>query len=84
MVPEAAVQAGQSGSYAFVVGKDGRAEQRSVEISRTTTKLALIRAGLSADETVVVDGQVRLRHGTKVTVKDPASPSGREKARKAP
>lgn len=84
VVPEAAVQAGQSGSYAFVVGKDGRAEQRSVEISRTTSKLALIRAGLSADETVVVDGQVRLRHGTKVTVKDPASPSGREKARKAP
>jgi multidrug efflux system membrane fusion protein len=76
VVPEAAVQASQNGSYVFVVGKDGRAQQRAVDVLRSTSKLSLIRSGLAVDEQVVVDGQVRLRDGTKVSIKDrPASPA---------
>jgi len=81
VVPDAAVQVGQNGSYAFVVGKDGRAEQRTIEVLRSTGKLALIRAGLSLNEQVVVDGLVRLRNGSKVSVKGPAVSS--EKPSKA-
>jgi membrane fusion protein, multidrug efflux system len=84
VVPDAAVQVGQNGSYAFVVGKDGRAEQRSVDVLRSTGKLALIRSGLSLNEQVVVDGQVRLRNGSKVSVKAPADGSLKEKQPQTP
>ncbi|HWA76741.1 MAG TPA: efflux RND transporter periplasmic adaptor subunit [Polyangiaceae bacterium] len=84
VVPDAAVQVGQSGSYAFVVGKDGRAEQRNVEVLRSTGKLSLIRSGLSLNEQVVVDGQVRLRNGTKVSVKPPSDVSVKEKKAQTP
>ena len=73
VVPDTAVQAGQNGSFAFVVEQDGRVRQRSVEVARSTEKLALIRSGLKAGEAVVVDGQVRLRDGLKVLVKNPAA-----------
>lgn len=79
VVPEAAVQSSQNGSYVFVVEKDARVQQRPVDVIRSTGKLALIRSGLSVDESVVVDGQVRLRNGVKVkaktAAKDAAKPS---------
>jgi multidrug efflux system membrane fusion protein len=83
VVPEAAVQASQNGSYVFVVGKDGRAQQRAVDVLRSTAKVALIRSGLSLDEQVVVDGQVRLREGTKVSIKDRPGSAERENAQQA-
>lgn len=73
VVPEAALSRSQTGTLVFVVGPDGRAEPRSVDVIRTTATQALIRSGLKAGEQVVTDGQLRLRKGTKVAVK-PASP----------
>ena len=63
--------------------KDGRAQQRAVDVLRSTAKLALIRSGLSVDEQVVVDGQVRLRDGTKVSIKERPGSTERENAPKA-
>ena len=84
VIPDAAVQTGQNGSYTFVVGKDGRAELRPIEVLRSTGKLALIRSGLALNEQVVVDGQVRLRHGIKVAIKGAADPNARPKRAAAP
>jgi multidrug efflux system membrane fusion protein len=69
VVPEPALSRSQSGTFVFVIGADGRAEPRPVDVLRTTATLALIRAGLQPGEQVVTDGQLRLRKGTKVTLR---------------
>jgi multidrug efflux system membrane fusion protein len=73
VVPEAALQRTQSGSIVFVVGKDGRAQPRPVQVLRSTATQVLLRSGVSAGEEVVTDGQLRLRQGSKVTRKPPAA-----------
>ncbi len=73
VVPEPALSRSQSGTFVFVIGPDGRAEPRPVEVLRTTATLAVIRAGLKPGEEVVIDGQLRLRKGTKVTRRSPPS-----------
>lgn len=68
VVPGAAVQKGQEGSYSFVV-EQGKAKLRRVEVQRTTATLALIQSGVRPGEKVVTDGQVRLRDGVPVSMK---------------
>ena len=63
-----AVQQGQSGSYVYVVSPDGKAEVRPVTVAQISEGQALIDSGLQANETVVVDGQYRLRQDSPVRV----------------
>lgn len=72
VVPEAALQRGQTGITVFVRGKDGRAELRQVEVLRIAGTQALLRSGVNAGEEVVTDGQLRLRSGSKLTPKPPS------------
>jgi multidrug efflux system membrane fusion protein len=73
VVPTAAVQAGQKGSYLFVMKADKTVEQRSVK-SRAASDPAtsVIEQGVRPGETVVVDGQLGLTNGTAVQVKPSA------------
>ena len=66
VVPEAAVKAGPNGSYVFVIGADGKAQQRGVKVTRTVNGETMIAEGLAENDTVVTDGQSRLIDGTKV------------------
>ena len=68
VVPTQAVQTGQQGQYVFVVKPDQTVESRAVTVSRTTNNVAIITNGLTAGETVVTDGQLRLRPGSKVQI----------------
>jgi multidrug efflux system membrane fusion protein len=68
VVPSAAVKEGPNGSYVFVVKGDGRVEQRAVKVARSLNSESMIEHGLTAAETVVVDGQSRLTDGSKVKV----------------
>ena len=61
-----AVQQGQNGSYVYVISPDGKAEVRPVTVAQISEGQALIDSGLKANETVVVDGQYRLRQGSSV------------------
>ncbi len=70
VVPDAAVKAGPNGSYVFVVKPDGRAEQRTVTVTRNVNGEAMIGKGLALGESVVTDGQSRLADGSKVKVTD--------------
>jgi membrane fusion protein, multidrug efflux system len=74
VVPEPALSRSQAGTLVYVIGPDGRAEPRNVEVLRTTDTQALIRSGVKAGEDVVTDGQLRLRKGTKVARKPSAKP----------
>jgi membrane fusion protein, multidrug efflux system len=63
-----AVQQGQTGSYVYVITPEGKAEVRSVTVAQISEGQALIDSGLKANETVVVDGQYRLRQDSPVRV----------------
>ncbi len=76
IVPTAAVQSGQKGAYVFVVTGD-TVRLQAVTVAFDTSTGTVIATGLSGDETVVIEGQLRLIDGTKVSVKNPA-PGGAE------
>ena len=66
VVPSEAVQTGQQGDYVFVVKPDKTVEVRPLKVGLTAKDQTEVLQGLSAGETVVTDGQVRLVSGTKV------------------
>src|SRR3954453_14751009 len=66
VVPTVAVQRSQNGNYVFLV-KDGVAKVQPVKVDRTFQGISVISAGLSGDESVVVDGQLLLSDGTQVS-----------------
>ena len=68
VVPTAVVQSGPKGQYVYVV-KDGVAELRPVTVAFELGGEAVIASGLAGDETVVLDGQLRVAPGAKVEVK---------------
>ncbi len=68
VVPTAAVEAGQNGTYVFVIKDDNTAEIRPVTVARTVEGAAVIAKGLQAGEKVVTDGQLRLSQGTRVQI----------------
>jgi multidrug efflux system membrane fusion protein len=77
VVPPGAVQTGQQGSYAFVVKPDQTVEQRTVVSRGTVEQGAIIDRGISAGETIVVDGQMGLLPGSRVQVKTGSAPPPR-------
>jgi len=68
-VPSVAVQVGQSGSYVFVI-KDGAATVQPVTVARTLDTQTVVSSGLNGGETVVTEGQLLLRNGTKVSARE--------------
>lgn len=67
-VPSTAVQASQAGSYVFVV-KDGVAAVEPVKVARTLDSETVLESGLDGGETVVTEGQLLLREGSKVSAR---------------
>lgn len=65
VVPREAVQAGQSGSYVFVV-ENGVARTRPVTVARVLDNETVLSSGLTGGETVVTDGQLLLVDGARV------------------
>jgi multidrug efflux system membrane fusion protein len=75
VVPPAAVQIGQRGSYVFVVKADNTVELRLVKTGVRTEREVVVDDGLVAGERVVVEGQLRLRPGARVTIRPPGGPA---------
>ena len=73
VIPSEAVTLGQAGRFVYVIKEDMTAELRPVEQDRIIGAVAVISKGVNAGETVVTDGQVNLRNGAKVLIKDPAT-----------
>jgi RND family efflux transporter MFP subunit len=68
VVPVEAVQSGQRGTFVFVV-ENGAAKVRMVKVMRTVDRRALVGEGLRGGETVVTEGQLSLRDGSRVDIK---------------
>lgn len=71
LIPEEAVQFGQEGSYVYIFHPEtSEVEYRKVTKGETIDRFTLIEEGVSADEKVVLKGQLNLLPGVKVTVVD--------------
>jgi len=75
VVPSAAVQISQNGSYIFIVKPDKKVEYRLVTVSRTIGDEKVITKGIIAGDIVVTDGQLKLRDGFPVEIRDSLSPA---------
>jgi membrane fusion protein, multidrug efflux system len=64
VIPAAAVQRGPQGTFVYLAGPDGKAQQRTVEIAVTVADSAIVQKGLEPGESVVVEGQNQLRPGS--------------------
>ncbi len=66
MVPERALATDQSIKFVYVVGADGTATRRTVELGGQRGDLRIVKTGLEAGEKVIVKGLQRVRPGQKV------------------
>jgi len=69
VVPTAAVQSGQQGTFVYVIKEDKTVELRPVTIARTHGDDSIIGSGVKVGETIVTDGQLRLVPGSRVSIK---------------
>jgi multidrug efflux system membrane fusion protein len=77
VVPNAVVQHGPNGTFAYVVGGDSTVALRPLTVDAVQNETAIVSKGLQAGETVVVEGQAQLRPGAKVSTKPaPAGSAG--------
>ena len=66
-VPEAAVQRSQSGVYIYVVDDETKTvRSQTIALAQTQDGVAVVSSGLEAGQRVVVDGQYKLKPGSKV------------------
>jgi len=69
VIPSSAVQNSQTGPHVFVIKEDNTADFRAITVERTHDNDAVVTKGLSAGETVVIDGQLRVVPGGPVEIK---------------
>jgi len=78
-VPAQVVQRGLQGTFCYVIKPDQTVEIRPIKVGQTREGVAVIEDGLAAGERIVVDGQYKLKPGTRVETGAPGgkSPDGR-------
>jgi multidrug efflux system membrane fusion protein len=69
VVPSAAIQNSQTGSYLFVLKPDSTVGTAPVKVGPTVGDVTAILSGVMPGDEVVISGQSRLAEGTKVNAK---------------
>jgi multidrug efflux system membrane fusion protein len=67
-IAASAVQQGPTGPFVYAIGSDGNVQMRPVKITQIGGAQVLVDSGLSAGESVVIDGQYKLQPGAHVEV----------------
>jgi multidrug efflux system membrane fusion protein len=82
VVPDAAIQHGTEGLYAYVVNQDNKAELRKVKVSQSIDGRSVVEDGLSPGQKVITAGHYKVQPGTLVSTavasSDPAQPKVRQ------
>lgn len=68
LVPQRAVQQLLDKTFVMVVGADGKSESRSIELGQQIGSYYIVKSGLSASDTVVVEGLSSLTEGKDLAV----------------
>jgi multidrug efflux system membrane fusion protein len=76
LIPTKAIQTGQTGAHVYVVKPDRTVELRPIDEGPPIESETIVDKGLASGETVVTDGQLRLRPGAKVRVTEGAELGG--------
>jgi multidrug efflux system membrane fusion protein len=76
VVPTVAVQQGQTGAFVWMVKDNNTAVAQPVTVARSENDRSAITSGLAAGDKVVIEGQLHLKDGTKVTVSSLPSGAG--------
>ena len=66
VIPAEAVQAGQQGSFVYLVKPDQTVEPRPVTVGQVFAGKVIIEQGLAPGDTIVTDGQSRLFRGARI------------------
>jgi multidrug efflux system membrane fusion protein len=69
VIPSAALQTGQNGTYVYVVEQDLTAHVQPIQIARTMGDEVVIASGLQPGQRVVTDGQLQVIPDKKVSIK---------------
>jgi RND family efflux transporter MFP subunit len=69
LIPDEAIATDQSRRVVYAVAADGSVTTLTVRVGPTIDGYRVIRSGLKGDETIVVNGIIRVRPGAKVTPK---------------
>ena len=77
VVPAKAVEIGQKGAYIFVVKPDKKVEYRIVTVDRTIGDETVVSKGVKPGETVVTDGQLKLKDGFPVEIRESLLPANK-------
>src|SRR5262245_32941090 len=77
LIPAVAIQSSQRGPFVFVAKPDQRAEMRMIQVIAIEGDRAALRTGVKEGERVIVEGQMRLVDGARVT--EVSSPAGERK-----
>ena len=72
VIPTAALQMGNEGTFVWVLNSDNKVSKHLVKTGIQDSQTVVIAAGLSAGDRVVTDGIDRLTEGAKVEVVEPA------------
>ncbi len=75
MIPERALATDQNIRFVYVVGQDGKAERRNVELGGQRGELRIVKSGLAAGDRVIVKGIQRVRPGQKVEAESEPAPA---------
>lgn len=70
VVPAQAIQTGQQGEFAFIVKDDMTVAMSPVKTGQVLDGSAVILEGVKPGDTVVTDGHLRLRPGSRVEIRD--------------
>jgi len=74
-IPAAALQRGPNGVFTWVVGSDGKAQMRPIQIGPPADEVTIVTAGVDAGEQVVTEGYYRLQPGDSVAIRPPTERS---------
>ncbi|WP_082928736.1 MdtA/MuxA family multidrug efflux RND transporter periplasmic adaptor subunit, partial [Cupriavidus gilardii] len=73
VVPVAAIQRGQQGTFVYVVDQQNKVKVQTVALGPSDGEQTAVLRGVQAGQRVVVDGADRLREGMTVQTVDPAA-----------
>lgn len=68
VIPAPALQRGPNGAFVFVITPEETAAMRPVAVTQVQDGQALVESGVAVGECVVVDGQYKLRPGSRVAI----------------